>query len=277
MPISLGPFYGWQGIDFKHDVSPTQTESVDWSRSYAGVMGNISLDFILFHDLRVMPGIIIFQGFKGQQSDYTYVVNTNGAVADYPGTLTASPSGVEPYVQLLWRPWNLASSISLLSGVDVYALTWSHKWSVAGAKAMIAQAREEAKKQSKAPTLTSQAFQAEAKGIGFDPYTELDPATIALGGLPANSGGTTESLGPDGNGFGARLAKGRTSASEVPSWTGPTWELTPSVLYKNGEFGVHVMGLPGFGPTSCGSGSCSSIPFNFPSSTMLQAFLAYHF
>ncbi len=340
MPISFGPFYGMQGIGFKHDVSPTQTESANWRQSYIGVMANLSLDFLLFHDLRVMPGVLFFGGLTGQKSGYAYVVNQNGAVTNYPGAIPSGSGGFDPYVQLLWRPWNLASTISLLSGANVYALTWSHKWVGSKTKEMIAEAKEKAKKKSKAPTLTSQAFQAGAKGTGFDPYLELDPVTLGLRGSSGNSGGT-DSLEPHGNGIGARLgllywmtsrfalgvsggglmqsiansnsqplpnrsewfralaearylfpinnsfafslgagaglANGRTDSEIILHWTGPTWELTPSVIYKNGEFGLRVMGLPSSGMMSYYNINNSSGQLSYPSATLLQAFLAYHF
>ncbi len=187
MPVSLGPFYGWQGLDFVNNISATDTESVNYRRSFAGVMGNISLDFLLFHDLRVIPGLLIFQGFASREAPYTYVVDNNGTITNYPLKLTAAPSGGDPYVQFLWRPWNVAATASLLSGSEVYALTWSHKWSGAGAATMLAQAQEKAKKEAHNPTLTSRAFEAGSAGAGFDPYLELDPVTVGLGGSSGNS------------------------------------------------------------------------------------------
>ncbi|MDE2143238.1 MAG: hypothetical protein KGJ84_12590 [Elusimicrobia bacterium] len=135
MPISLGVFEGWQQFNFNHTfVNPnnatiSQDESVKFRRSYPGVVGGISFDFLLFKELRVMPGILVGQGFAGQEAGYDYVVVQNGVSRSFHHTLTGTPGFGAVYLATNYRPWGIGYTVTFIPNfASTHAITWTHHW-----------------------------------------------------------------------------------------------------------------------------------------------------
>jgi hypothetical protein len=94
------------------------------------VVGAISFDFLVFKNIRLMPGILVGQGFAGQEAKYDYLVQQNGGTTRaYPGTLTGTPGFGAGYFSATYRPWGVGYTVTVAPAVAAtHALTWSHHW-----------------------------------------------------------------------------------------------------------------------------------------------------
>lgn len=134
LPVSVGPFYGSSGFKFSHAFTNAssglaQTEKVDFKNSFAGVMANVSFDFIFFKKLRVAPGMFYSQGFRGQEIDVDYEITTAGTTRTFPQTTSSSPSTGNIYVKFVWVPWNLVTAAKLVPEESkAYTVTWTKRW-----------------------------------------------------------------------------------------------------------------------------------------------------
>jgi len=136
LPITVGPIWVNQGFDFQNEYTisgQTQTESLSQRRSWLGGYVNASFDFLLFNNLRVMPGILYGRSFGGETSaDYDYIVTNGGTTRTFAGEITSSAIFPTVYLSLMYRPWNLSLNYTLpvadSKDVKVSSLRWSKKW-----------------------------------------------------------------------------------------------------------------------------------------------------
>lgn len=144
MPISFGPMYVSQGLTFEHRFTNpnngrAQTEKMLVKDSFWGPVGDVSLDFLLFKKLRVMPGLF-FGGRvpkKGIDTEdwttkdpnpiYDYTVDQNGTRYRFPRKVPGSNSVGSMHLGVLYRPWNLTFLMYFESG-KTYALKWTRKF-----------------------------------------------------------------------------------------------------------------------------------------------------
>ena len=125
MPISFGPYVEWSGENFSHSfVNPNngqaQAESAAVRQTEVGALANISFDFLLFKNLRVMPALLI--GYVPQKNDnYNYVVSQAGAVTSYPWNTVGGGHVSMPYVTMTYRPWDLSVNYVFLGDLSFLA------------------------------------------------------------------------------------------------------------------------------------------------------------
>lgn len=138
MPVSIGPFFASQGFKFKNAFTNpnngrAQEESVDFKRSFGGIMANISFDFIFFKSLRVSPGFIIGMGSGTRSPSYDYVVkqDVSGTKAYRTKLRDTRPEVGALYIELLYRPWGLSLSKPFIPEggyLEATTVKWTHKW-----------------------------------------------------------------------------------------------------------------------------------------------------
>jgi len=138
MPISIGPAYIVQSVQYTHTyVNPnngkTQTEKATVNRNKSALFVNPSLDFLMFRNLRVMPGALFILAGAGNKVPFDYkVAQAGSAEKTYPTTAKVASASASIYVSFLYRPWNLSFNYALpvadLAVISQYSFTWTKKW-----------------------------------------------------------------------------------------------------------------------------------------------------
>lgn len=139
LPMSIGPFWASQGFDFNNRFTNpnngrSQEESVAFRRTFFGLVMNVSADFVVAKDFRLMPGMLYGMGFADTDPTIDYVVTQNGAVTTYQNKLfDVRPKFGTPYFQVEYRPWNLIYAMPLMflvggGFITATTLQWKTEW-----------------------------------------------------------------------------------------------------------------------------------------------------
>ena len=138
LPISAGPLMMWEGFEYRHEFvnasagNAAQVDTAKVSRSDFGGLLNVSFDFLLFKDWRLMPGISVGAATGSNYATFDYVVTRNGALfGRFPQETAMQPMFTTVYATVQYRPWDVSFNYIILSHANKlknYSFTLAKKW-----------------------------------------------------------------------------------------------------------------------------------------------------